>query len=156
MATTYHKIKGKAYWAKVFERNRDTESQHPGVQQKLDETNGQTSIVLLLDEEGMSEFEASGSRRKPRVTDEGPAIQLTRPWEHKIEVFGGPPQVVDAEGNDWDDGVSIGNGSEVEVAFDVYDTPMGKGTRLSGVKVLNLVEYEPEESGEPRAPKLPF
>jgi len=31
---------------------------------------------------------------------------------------------------------------------------MGKGTRLAGVKVLELIEFEGD--GEPREPQLPF
>jgi hypothetical protein len=46
--------------------------------------------------------------------------------------------------------------SDVEVAISVYDTKLGKGTRLEGVKVLELIPYESETSGEPKAPKLPF
>ena len=151
MATEIYSIIGQALWAKVFERNRDTESKHPGVQQKLDQTDGQTSITLLMDEEGLAEFESSGSRRKVDQLDDGPAVQFTRPWKHRIEAFGGAPRVVDADGNIWDDSVAIGNGSLVEVAFSVYDTSMGKGTRLEAIRVINLVEHE-----ESNAPKLPF
>lgn len=156
MATTMHKIKGKAMWAKVFERNRDKEAMDKNIQRKLDETDGQTAITVILDEEAMTEFESSGSRKKIQNTEDGPTVTLTRPWRHRIEVFGGAPQVVDAEGNDWDDSVAIGNMSDVEVAFVTYDTSLGKGTRLEGVKVLELVSYDESKSGEPKAPKLPF
>lgn len=156
MATQMHKIKGKALWAKVFERNRDTKSSNPNIQRKLDETEGQTTITLLLDQETMEEFKSTGSRKGIKITEDGPTVTLTRPWKHKIEQFGGAPQVVDHENKDWDDSVAIGNLSDVEVAFVTYDTSLGKGTRLEGVKVLELVPYDESESGEPKAPRLPF
>lgn len=143
-------IRGKAMWAKLFERNRDTGEYHT-------ETDGVTSIEVVLEKEELDKLKATGSRLRPKVTDDGLSVRFRRPWKHRsIEEFGGPPQVVDAEGKEWDDGVSIGNGSEVEVAIEVYDTSMGKGTRLTGVKVLEHVSYESEDSGEPKAPKLPF
>ena len=150
MATQRFYIKGKAKWAKLFERNRDQGEYHT-------ETDGVTSIELVLEKEELDKLKKSGSRLRPKITDDGLSVRFRRPWKHQsIEEFGGPPQVVDADGNDWDDGVSIGNDSEVEVAYDVYDTKMGKGTRLVGVKVLDLVSYESETSGEPKAKKLPF
>jgi len=36
----------------------------------------------------------------------------------------------------------IGNGSVGVVFLDVYDTKMGKGCRLSGVQVVDHVEFE--------------
>lgn len=44
------------------------------------------------------------------------------------------------------DPILIGNGSLVEVAVSVYDAPpYGKGTRWESVKILDLIEYNPEE-----------
>lgn len=150
MASERIYITGTAMWAKLFERNRDQGEYHK-------ETDGVTSVELTLDKEELDKLKKSGSRLRPKVTDDGLAVRFRRPWKHQsIEDFGGPAQIVDADGNDWDDGVSIGNGSKVEVAIDVYDTKLGKGTRLAGVKVLELVPYESESSGEPKAPKLPF
>lgn len=150
MATKRVYLTGKAHWAKLFERNRDTADFHK-------ETDGVTSVQLELDQSEYEKLKEVGSRLRPKVMDDKVMVNIRRPWVHlAIEEFGGPPQVVDADGQDWDDGVSIGNMSEVEVAVDVYDTKMGKGTRLAGVRVLDLVPYESEESGEPKAPKLPF
>lgn len=150
MASETIYIKGTAMWAKLFERNKDNAEFYEA-------TDGQTKIDLILEKEEFDKLKEAGSRKKPDVTDEGLKVKLSRPWVHtSIEEFGGPPQVVDAEGADWDDGVSIGNGSTVEVAVTIYDSKFGKGTRLDGVKVLELVPYESDESGEPRAPKRPF
>lgn len=148
MATNRLYLKGKAMWAKPFERNRDRGEYHEA-------TDGITSIDLLMEKEELDKLKDSGSRLRPKVTDEGLSVKFKRPWKHPtIEEFGGAPQVVDKDGNDWDDGVAIGNESVVEIAVDVYDTQMGKGTRLAGIKVLDLVEYETE--GEPGQPRLPF
>lgn len=148
MATERIYLTGTSMWAKLFERNRDKGEYHT-------ETDGITSLDLLLEKEDLDKLKASGSRLRPKVTDEGLTIKFRRPWVHpSIEEFGGPPQVVDKDGKDWDDSVSIGNGSTVEIAVDVYDTQMGKGSRLAGVKVLELVEFEGD--GEPSQPKLPF
>jgi hypothetical protein len=156
MATSIIYLQGKALWAKVFERNRDRESPNDMVNQKLKASDGQTSLTLVMDQEELAKFEASGSRKKVNNLEDGPAVNFTRPWKHRIENFGGAPQIVDADGADWDDSVAIGNGSEVEVAISIYDTQAGKGTRLEGVKVLELVPYEEGDSGAPKAPKLPF
>ena len=153
MATQVHVVRGKAMWAKIFERNRDTESSHPMIQQELDKTDGKTSIEVILDEEGLATFEASGSKKKINQLEDGPAVRFERPFKHRIEDFGGAPRVVDGRGEEdkpWDENINIGNGSDVEVMFVTYDTSLGKGTRLEAVRVLDLVEYS--ES----APDLPF
>jgi hypothetical protein len=150
LATQRIYLTGTAMWAKLFERNRDQGDYHT-------ETDGITSICLLLEKEELAKLKASGSRLRPSVTDEGLSVKFRRPWKHRsIEEFGGAPQVVNADGEDWDHSVSIGNGSKVEVAVSIYDTPMGKGTRLEGVKVIDLVEYDNPNAGEPLTTKLPF
>lgn len=150
MAKDFLRITGTAMWAKLFERNRDRG-------EYFKETDGKTTIEVILEKEELDKLKQAGSRLRPRITDDGLSVTLRRPWVHPtIEEFGGPPQVVDADGNDWDDSVSIGNGSKVEVALEIYDTKLGKGTRLAGVKVLEHVPYESPDSGEPKAPKLPF
>lgn len=147
MASERIYLSGIAMWAKLFERNRDRGEFY-------ESTDGMTTIDLLMEKEELDKLKASGSRLRPKVTDEGLTVKFKRPWIHSggISDFGGPPQVVDSDGNDWDDSVSVGNGSTVEIAVDVYDTQMGKGTRLAGVKVLDLVEYESEGEGQPRLP----
>jgi hypothetical protein len=150
MASNRIYITGTAMWAKLFERNRDTGDYHT-------ETDGITSVCLLLEKEELGKLKASGSRLRPAVTDDGLSVKFRRPWKHRsIAEFGGAPQVVDKDDKPWDDSVSIGNGSKVTVAITVYDTAMGKGTRLEGVKVLELVPYDNPNAGEPNQPKLPF
>lgn len=44
------------------------------------------------------------------------------------------------------DPVLIGNGSEVIVNINVYDTIKGPGTRLDGITILDLITYEPSDA----------
>ena len=148
MASTMNKLTGTAMWAKVFPHNKDKNEDFHGV-------GGAYVLDLIVDQQGEQEFKATGARTNPKVTDEGVAIKFKRKHTHHIEDFGGAPQVVDADGNDWD-GTLIGNGSTVEVAYTVYDTKMGKGCRLEGVRVVDHVELPPLEDGEGGAKKLPF
>lgn len=148
MASQTYYVTGTAMYPKIFERNRDRGEYHK-------DTDGACTIDLIVDKEGQDIIKKSGSRLRPQITDDGLKYKFKRKWEDPVSKdFGGAPQVVDREGNDWDDSVSIGNGSVVEVAFDVYDTKLGKGTRLTGVKVITLIEYEDNEGGG--AKKLPF
>lgn len=76
-----------------------------------------------------------------------------------------PPKVLDKDDNivvdyTWDDKektewtrdgdpVLIGNGSDVEVLVEVYDAGrFGKGTRLKAVKIIDLIEYNPDKEDE--------
>lgn len=55
--------------------------------------------------------------------------------------------------------VIIGNGSEVEVTVCIYPAgSYGKGTRLESVKIIDLIEYNPddEEETEPEDDEAPF
>lgn len=65
-----------------------------------------------------------------------------------------PCKVQDANGDDWDHTVEIGNDSVVDVKFAVRDYGRGKpkGVYLRAVRVLDLVEYKGKGSGE--FPKL--
>ena len=150
MTTETVKLTGKASWAKIYEGNRDKNEAFHG-------EGGAYTIDVLLEKEELDKLTASGSRLKPRLSDDGISIKFKRKHIHPagIKALGGPPQVVDAEGNDFSEW--LGNGSTVEVAVDVYDTKMGKGTRLTGVRVVEFVAPpEREEGEEGGAPKLPF
>lgn len=148
MASETIYLKGKANWVKVFPHNKDKKEEFHG-------PGGAYTLDLLVDKENFDKFAASGSRVRPKSTEEGPVLKLRRKHTHSIEALGGPPQVVDKDKNEWD-GTLIGNGSDVEVAVTVYDTKMGKGTRLEGVRVINLVELPPLEDGEEGGKRLPF
>lgn len=148
MPTQMISVIGTAKWAKLFDYNKDTNEAFHG-------PGGGYTINVVLDKSELDKVKASGARLKPSITDDGVELKFRRKHSHPtIPEFGGPPKVVDAEDNPWDTEVTIGNGSQVEVFFTVYDTSMGKGTRLEGVRVLDLVEYVSEGAGEKA--RLPF
>jgi len=148
MATTQHIISGIAYWAKVFEQNRDK----TGYNNELADVGGQTTIDLDVDQEGLSQFMSSGSAGVPRPSPDNGGmfrIKFKRRWEDRYA--GGEPDIFTADGQPWDIETMglIGNGSKVDVKFEVYETSKKPGTRLLGVRVVDHVpyesDYEPQE-----------
>ena len=149
MASEMIYLKGKANWAKLFPHYKDKNEDFHG-------PGGAYTVDLIVEQEELEKYTSTGGRVRPRVTDEGVVLKLKRKHTHHIEDFGGTPQVVDKDGNDWD-GTMLGNGTEVEAAITVYDSKTGKGTRLEGVRVLDLVEMPPMEDAEGGgAKRLPF
>lgn len=49
----------------------------------------------------------------------------------------------------------IGNGSEIEVNVYVYPTKKGFGSQLDGVRIIDLIEYVPENKPEEEAKPAP-
>jgi hypothetical protein len=152
MATTTHKIVGKAMWARVFESNRDMVGFEGGAK----ETDGQYQIGLVLDKTGRLALKASGSALQIKFDDDGNVKPVTFRRDHKHRLYdwaGGAPKVTKADGTTWNqetDGF-INNDSEVEVSFTVYTTSKANGTRLESVKVLVAAEREEKEE-TPKAP----
>lgn len=148
MSDNLFNVTGIAKYAKVFPRNKDNNEAFHG-------PDGAYTINVVLDKENLDIVSKSGSRLKPKLTDDGVEIKFKRKHTNEaIPAFGGAPKVVDGNDELWDEEVSIGNGSKVEVWFSVYDTSMGKGTRLEGIRVLDLVEWEGDE--ERKQVELPF
>jgi hypothetical protein len=135
-------IEGIANWAKVFESNRDME----GYQGAYADTNGRTTIELILDKENADKLTKAGSMKRGRPVDGGIAVKLDRKWETGRDWDSGAPEVLRADGNPWDVNVDgfIGNGSKVRVMAVVTDFPEKRvrSTRLEMVKVLEHVPYE--------------
>ena len=149
MASNTYYISGTANWAKVFANNKDKNEDFHG-------PGGAYTLDLVVDKEEEDAFKATGARTSPKMTADGTSIKFKRKHVHPtISEFGGPPQVVDAEKNSWD-GTLIGNGSTVELAYTVYDTKMGTGTRLEGVRIIEHVELPPMEGGGSGENNLPF
>lgn len=145
MSTQLIELEGIASWAKVFENNRDMNKDYHG-------EGGAYTIDVQLEKEELDKLTKSGSRLKPKLKDEGIVVGFKR--KHINEViaeFGGAPKVVGPDKEPLDK--HIGNGSRVKVYVSVYDTKLGKGTRLEGVHVLDLVEYEGSGEG---GVQLPF
>jgi hypothetical protein len=145
MGTRKVKLTGYAYWAKVFEDNRDK----TGFENALVEIGGQTTIDMDLDNESMEKLKKSKSMKRGSPSNDNGGmtrVRFTRKWTE--EYGGGEPTVVKADGTKWDydeDG-PIGNGSTVEVVLSVYDTSRKAivGTRLDKVKVLEHKAYNPD------------
>ena len=135
-------LEGTLNWAKVFSFNKDTNEDYHG-------PGGAYTVDVLLEKDQLDKLTKSGSRLKPKVTDDGIAIRFKRKHINAagIEEFGGPPKVVDAEKELWPEGVLIGNGSKGKVYISVYETKLGKGTRLEGIQVTDHVQFEGEGGG---------
>ena len=149
MATRKLKLTGLAYWSKVFSGNRDL----TGFEDALKDIGGQTCIDVDLDEDGMALLRKSKSMKKgsPSPDNDGMTrVRFTRKWTENYG--GGAPIVHKADGTTWDydDDGAIGNGSTVQVVLSVYDTSRKSivGTRLDKVKVLEHLEYTPDEDEE--------
>jgi hypothetical protein len=144
MGTRKVVIKGKGYWMKVFEKNRDL----TGFQDALKEKGGQTVMDIDLEPSEIEKLKRAKfmSAGKPSPDNEGMTrVRLKRKWTEQYA--GGAPEVLKADGTPWDyeqDG-SIGNGSTVGVVVEVYDTRASKqgiyGARLTAVKVLEHIPY---------------
>ena len=143
MATRLVKLRGIAYYPKVFETNRDL----TGYDNALVDIGGQTTIDVDLDDRHIALLQRSKSmlRGSPSPDNQGlTRVKFKRKWQEKFG--GGEPKVLRADDTTWNlntDGM-IGNGSEVEVTIAVYDTSRKNivGSRLDSVKVLKHVPYE--------------
>ena len=141
MATKTIELTGTLEWAKLFESNRDNGEYDV-------ETDGATTVTLLMEDDVFKAMKDAGVRKQGKPDPDGKGIRVTfkRPWNDKFgrDWAAGVPQVFTPAGEEWDmetDGL-IGNGSVGVVFLDVYDTKMGKGCRLSGVQVVDHVEFE--------------
>ena len=146
-------ITGTAQYPKLFDFNRDPGAKkEDGAPYDFPEC---TSIQLLLDQDELTKISRANPNLKPRIKENGLEVKFRRKWNDPIgKELGGEPVVKDSEGNPWDRNVMIGNGSKVRAAVQVYDTKFGKGMRLLGVQVLELVEPDLPEQGS--TPELPF
>jgi hypothetical protein len=141
MATKTIELTGTLEWAKLFEFNRD--------QGEFDvETDGATSVNLLMDEATFKKMKDAGVRKQGKKDDETGQIRVNfkRAWVDKFgrDWAAGPPKVFTPAGTDYDPQEMglIGNGSTGTVFVDVYDTKMGKGSRLNAVQVIDHIAFE--------------
>jgi len=148
-------LKGELHWARVYEGNHDEYSGSEFYK-----------ITLVPDDESWVKFSKTGSSLKTRPvssTDDRKSITFRRDLEgkeltdHKTGkkkvLGGGPPRVVDSEGNEMTSDQLIGNGSEGEVLVEFYSTKKTNrvGHRLDAIRVTKLVKYDPffEEDDDP-------
>lgn len=162
MATTYWNVKGTVKWAKVYEP---------------DDYLGQKKWVVNLYPHDGAEWEKiqkSGIQSTVKEDTDGKFIVLRRQVSKVIKdnlVVWCPPEITGAVDvhytNDAGEKIRsynkgevknvqrvghpepIGNGSLVIVNFSAYDTHQGKGCRLEGLRVLDLVGIEKKEEKVP-------
>ena len=148
MASATYYLTGTARYAKVRENQLDVKYK-------------KWSIDLNPDDESYQLFLDSGSRLKVKEDEEGNKwITFNRKKEMvkrdgEVVEFG-PPVVAWGVDEPGDFNGHIGNGSKVTVKVEVYDSAAGKGTRLEGVRIEELVEYNPGEVLTPNDDVLPF
>ena len=157
MATRKVVLTGIGEWAKVFEDNRDMK----GFEGAWEEFNGACTIDMILDDENMQILRNSKSMKKgtPDPEGRGTRVRLIRKFETGRDWDSGAPVVTKSDGSKWNYGEdgTIGNGSTVQVTLSVYDTSRKGivGTRLDRIKVINHVEYQPEDEDEVVPPPPP-
>lgn len=156
MSTQQIKLRGKAYYAKVFEDNRDMK----GFNDSYVLCNGAYTIDLHVDDDNKKLLEATGSGKQPKRTEDGLwRVKFIRKHSDKFKFASGAPIVIKPDGTVWDfehDG-PIYNGSEVDIEISVYDTSYGnKGTRLNKVKVITPVEMDAMEEPSKEKEEIPF
>lgn len=149
-----------------------------------DEKYNNYTIDLYMDDRSFNDFLSSGSQVNVKQNEDGRFVTFRRPHVKLIKndmVVFGPPAVgavnpdtgkfelwgeyVDATSKQSrqvfkpkEGSPSIGNGSTVTVAVEIYDTQKGSGTRLNAIRVDNLVEYKKPDvaSDTTYAPRTPF
>lgn len=139
MATQTLLLSGLVKWAKVFKENMDAKY-------------GKYTLMFQPDKDSKALLKSSGSRVKAHEDEDGIWYKISRDHEKTFEKSGetvtfGPPKVVAADNTTPFDQL-IGNNSKVTLRVDVYDSQMGKGTRLQAVRVDELVPYEKGSDGE--------
>jgi len=147
-------IKGKAMWAKVLAPVPNYAKD--GFEYTLDLTL-EPSVVAELEEAGLGEKVKTGKY-------DAPHIKFQLPTKSRKGQPLSAPEVVDVYGTPWPETTLIGNGSTLNVRFDIRKgefngKPWAK-PGLRGVQVVDLVEvdssgsfeYEPKPEGGSDSP----
>ena len=166
----YVDFEGTVSWYKGFETNRDMgENLEEGsdTRNKIEAEQGHYVCNVYITPEVKKQMIADGVPNSGMVgqlfkedADGNLFYKCKRPhFNTKVnqgegKVFG-PPVTVDADGETWDtaiydedkklvSGTPIGNGSKVKIRLDVWEK---KIVTWHATKVLDLVEYEADETG---------
>ena len=137
-------ISGIAHWAKVHK---------PAIDQF--NPDGIYSIDVAIDSKTKKTLNSLGlaPRVKNDEDDRGDYIKIKRNHKKKDGPTNTSVRVVDSTKNPIPDTVLIGNGSKVNVLFDVYDWTYGGkkgvGASLKAVQVIDLVEYKKDTDDLP-------
>lgn len=151
-------FKGKVKWAKVYDVPKDD---------VFKDKKGRTitkpaawSLDLYMDDVSMAAYKKSGIQRKIREDQDGHEfVQFDRPLKRKMkdeEITLDPPRILDSENNPYEGTARIGNDSVVTICVDVYDSQMGKGSRLEAIRIEELVEYTKDSVSEDTPVDMPF
>ena len=123
-------VSGKAYWASVCAPNTTFEPSW--------------CIDVTLDEKTKVELESIGLNIHNKGDERGDFIKIKRKVMKRDGTEREAPTVVDSKRNPWDNSL-IGNGSDVNVKFKVYEYEYNKkhgvSADLIAVQVVNLIPY---------------
>lgn len=161
--TKYVNFDGTIQWAHVY---------------SPDTYRGATRWIMDFYMEGdeWDKFKELGIQKHPKTNENGtfwrPSRMQTKLMKGQLVKFT-PPYIYDKEGNilvkyvdedgkdvrsyTGDDNsvkrvgepVLIGNGSSVRITVSVYPTAMGVGNRLESLRIVDLIEYNPDLGSDP-------
>ena len=120
----------------------------------VDEKFGKYQITMYLDQPSWKKFAESKIQVRPKKDEDGEYVKFSCPpkvtfVDGKSMTFGPIETYIREEGGEVKPLTDlIGNGSTVTVKVETYDTKMGKGHRLRGVLVDNLVPYVSKKQQE--------
>lgn len=159
-------LKGKARYIRPYFCDTGENLPDGDLKAKLQRTEGQYNTMVVLPFTNRDEAEEHlnslgiptdgmmGNLLKRNKLEDGTVevvYKITRPHmepSFKEDPIMGPPKVVDADGNEWDPEVLIGNGSDITVKLNVWIGTKAKKVRWDGIRVDTLVEYtKPEGEG---------
>ena len=127
-------LEGTAYWAFVKTPNTKFEPTY--------------SVNLVVDNETASDFEDRGFTVKQM--DEGPAVVIKRKVNGPNGMIRKAPDLIGRNLEELD--VNVGNGSKVKVKYKEWESTWNgrqfKGLDFVKMQVIDLVEYNPEGSGD--------
>lgn len=154
MASKFYKFRGYSGYAMMYKPDEYMDKEYwkisfyPETEAVLDKMKAKGVRLKVYEDNG----EKSGV--------EGKYVVIKRPTEKQFKdglVEFTPPAIYDKDnkplvtydketGEKKGETVLIGNGSLVEVTVCIYDAkPYGKGTRLESVRLIDLIEYNPEK-----------
>lgn len=152
-------FRGLAKWAKVY----DTPKDETFVTKKGKKVTKKAawSLDLYMDEKSMAAYKNSGIQRTVRTDADGEDyVQFERTLVYKdkegVERNRLPPNILDSENNEFHSKERIGNGTEVTISVDVYESANGKGSRLESIRVENFIPYKKGEISEDTLIDMPF